>query len=472
MTKNIFAFPAPFTKSSKKPAIAVLFFNKDTLKSWAKKQPKIVQTQIEQGGFKGSAKQVLIVKDAKGVPEMILGGIGNPVHYLDSAAIVQHLQTRLSKDFTESHIFTLDSTHDTETLTKICLGWGLADYKFESYKKSTTPTIAMIWPKGAEVKTIEASINAICLIRNLINTPACDLGTDELASAAKHLATTHKAKIKITKGAELMKNFPMIHNVGKASPRPPQLVDMTWGNAKHPKVTLVGKGIVYDTGGLNIKTGAGMRYMKKDMGGAAHALATASMIMSLKLPVQLRVLLPIAENAIAGNAFRPGDILPTRKGLSVEIDDTDAEGRLVLADALTYACEEKPDLLVDFATLTGAARVAIGYDIPAFFTNNDKNNETLRHSSKKQDDFVWPFPLWEGYDANINGTISDIISVGSGRAGHIEAALFLQRFIEPSVEWIHMDCYAWEQNGKAGRPQGGADTGMRAIYNFIKARYS
>jgi leucyl aminopeptidase len=283
--------------------------------------------------------------------------------------------------------------------------------------------------------------------------------------------------VKIIKDKELLKqNFPMIFAVGQASPRRPQLVEIKWkptGKTKKlPKIALVGKGMVYDTGGLNIKTGAGMRDMKKDMGGAAHALGVASMIMALNIPVELQVLLPIAENAISGNSYRPGDILDTRKGITVEIEDTDAEGRLVVADALTYACEHKPELIIDFCTLTGAARVAVGYDIPAFFSNRDKLIDDLRHLSVKSHDPIWPFPLWEGYDGNIEGNISDIRNEGTGRAGHIEAALFLQRFILPAIDWVHLDCFAWERNGKPGRPHGGADTGMLTIFNYIKNRYS
>lgn len=470
---DLFKFPDPFFKNTKKPTIDVFFIPSEDLKIWLEKQKKHFQIQVGQSDFSGKAKQTLIIRNAQGAPETVLCGLTAPAHYLDLAHNVKDIQTHFSAEFLNAHAFKIFSDHEEDQLNKICLGWGMAAYQFDTYKTMNATFPRLIWPEKSDVEKVTASLQATSLLRNLINTPSNDLGTDELADVAKQAAKTHKAKFKVIKDEDLLKkNFPMIYTVGQASPRRPQLVDINWGSSKHPKVTIVGKGIIYDTGGLNIKTGRGMRDMKKDMGGAAHALGVAWMIMSLDLPIQLRVLLPIAENAIAGNSYRPGDILQSRKGLSVEIDDTDAEGRLVLADALTYACEEKPDLLIDFATLTGAARVAIGYDVPAFFSNRDEFNDTLRHSSKESDDFVWPFPLWEGYDANINGSVSDVISVGSGRAGHIEAALFLQRFITKETDWIYMDCFAWELNGKPGRPQGGADTGMRAIVDFIKSRYT
>ncbi|CAG0907459.1 unnamed protein product, partial [Cyprideis torosa] len=364
-------------------------------------------------------------------------------------------------------------THEEDVANKIAIGWGLGAYRFDIYKKDDTAIPTLLWPANTNHEEVTATIESVCLLRNLINTPPNVLGTDELADAAKEVAKRHKAKVKIIHDDDLLKkNFPLIYNVGKASPRPPQLIDITWGNKKHPKVTIVGKGIVYDTGGLNLKPGMYMRDMKKDMGGAAHALGTAWMIMALNLPVQLRVLLPVAENSVAGNSYRPGDVLTSRKGLTVEIDDTDAEGRLVVADALTYASEDKPDLLIDFCTLTGAARVALGFDIPAFFSNRETVIEKLRHSSLEKDDALWPLPLWDGYEKEMDSNVADLINGGSGRAGAIHGGLFLQRFIEPHIDWIHLDCYAWEQNGKPGRPKGGADTGMRAIAGFIRDKYT
>ncbi len=447
--------------------------DKSDFPNWVKKQDERLQIQIAQNSFKAEPLQTVAILDKYSKLEKIIFGLSQPAYYLDTASIVQHIESNYSKEFIEEHVFEIVSTHEEGVSNKISIGWGLGAYRFDPYKKNDTATPILLWPANADEKEVTATIEAISLLRNLVNTPPNDLGTDELANAAKEVAKHHKAKIKIIHDDDLIKkNFPMIYNVGKASPRRPQLVDIKWGDSSHPKVTIVGKGIIYDTGGLNLKPGQYMRDMKKDMGGAAHALGVAWMLMALNVPIQLRVLLPIAENSVAGNSYRPGDILPTRKGLTVEIEDTDAEGRLVLSDALTYACEENPDLLIDFATLTGAARVGVGYDIPAFFSNNDNYIDELRHSSVEKDDFVWPFPLWDGYNSNLDGDISDIRNEGTGRAGHIEAALFLQRFITPKTDWIHLDCFAWEKNGKAGRPKGGADTGMRAIAQFIKDKYS
>lgn len=469
---KIISAPSPFIGSSKKSAIPVHFFTAETFKKWLKKQPKSVKTQIEQNGFSASSNSFYDIKNNKAETEAILCGTQNPIYYLDGAGAAKFICDKFSKKFLNSHIFEIVSEHGDEDINKLCIGWGLAHYNFDSYKKIKSTNAALKWPSGVNKKLVNATIESISYLRNLVNTPANDLGTNELAKCASEIAKAHKAKVKITKGAELQKGFPMIHNVGKASPRPPQLVDMKWGKASHPKVTIIGKGIIYDTGGLNLKPGMYMRDMKKDMGGSAHALGLAHLIMSMKLPVQLRVLLPIAENSVAGNSYRPGDVLNSRKGITVEIGDTDAEGRLVVADALTYACEENPDLLIDFCTLTGAARVALGYDIPAFMTNQDEFVEPLRSDSVKNDDPIWPLPLWQGYKHELGSTVADMTNDGSGRAGAIHGGLFLERFIDSSVDWVHLDCYAWEQHGKAGRPKGGADTGMRAIFEFIKSRYT
>lgn len=473
MTRHILDYPHPFVKSTKKPLIPIYCLNADDYPAWVRKQSKSMQAQLKLHDFNAKPKQVCKIIGAKGDLEAFVFGLSNPIETLDMATLATAIQNNFEKDFFTHNVFEIKTVHQEDDANKLCAGWGLSAYKFDTYKSDSSVAPTLIWPTEANSKAVTAQVEATCLLRNLINTPANDLGTDELADIAKQIAKTHKAKIKIIRDEELIKkNFPMIYTVGQASPRRPQLVDVTWGQKSDPKVTIVGKGIIYDTGGLNLKPSAAMRDMKKDMGGAAHALGVASMIMALDLPIQLRVLLPIAENAVAGNSYRPGDVLQSRKGLTVEVDDTDAEGRLVVADTLTYACEDNPDLLIDFCTLTGAARVAVGFDIPAFFSNRDEIIDTLRHSSAGVDDFMWPFPLWEGYDANVNGSISDLISVGSGRAGHIEAALFLQRFITDQTDWIHLDCYAWELKGKPGRPKGGAETGLFAIADYIKTRYS
>ncbi|MEM8833788.1 MAG: leucyl aminopeptidase family protein [Pseudomonadota bacterium] len=468
---KIFQFPNPFVKKSRKKTIPVFFIAQDDFKSWLKKQKKIWQTQLEQNGYNAKESQAYDIKNNKAETEAILCSISDPIHYLDGANAADFIQKNFSQEFLSQYFFTIESKHEHDDIVKLCIGWGLAHYKFETYKEDKSNTAQLSLPSTVAAEEVGSYVDSVSLIRNLINTPAIDLGTNELANAAKELAKTHKAKTEVIKGKELETGFPMIHCVGMASPRPPQLVDLKWGKAKNPRVTIVGKGIVYDTGGLNLKPGMYMRDMKKDMGGAAHALGLANMIMSQNLPVNLRVLLPIAENAVAGNSYRPGDVLQTRKGLTVEINDTDAEGRLVVADALTYACEEKSDLLIDFCTLTGAARVALGYDIPVFFSNNDNYIDDLKDKSVHADDPVWPLPLWQGYKKEMNSGIADMSNEGTGRAGAIHGALFLDAFTDQKTDWIHFDCYAWEQNGKPGRPKGGADTGMRAMFDFIKRKY-
>ncbi len=465
-------FPTSFTTSSKKKAVDVYFFNPDNFQIWLKKQDELTKTQIHQNGFECSSGQTYDVKDKKGNTACILGGLSDTTHYLDSASSVEFIRKSFSNDFLSKHIFEIKGSYKKEDLNKICIGWGLANYDFNRYVKDKKKIILLKWSDKADKKYINASIESIFLVRNLINTPANDLGTDELALVARKIADSGKAKFSLIKGKKIETDFPMIYAVGKASPRPPQLIDIKWGKNTHPKITIVGKGIIYDTGGLNLKPGQFMRDMKKDMGGAAHALGLAYMIMAQNLPLQLRVLLPIAENSVAGNSFRPGDVINSRQGSTVEIGDTDAEGRLVVGDALTYACEDKPELLIDFCTLTGAARVALGYDIPAFFTNQDSFLDTLREQSNKNDDPIWPLPLWQGYKKELDSTVADITNDGSGRAGAIHGALFLEHFINSNIDWIHLDCFAWEQHGKAGRPKGGADTGMRALFEFIKSRYT
>lgn len=475
MTHSFLNAPHPFIDSADDNVITIIPLNEKGFAQWIVEQSQSMRLQVEQAGFIGKSGNSAVIRDKKSFVTHILMGWDGDFNIHSSCAIYALIQSQFSGDFIESVTFKVhEDDIDEDLIDKIGIGWGLAAYKFDAHKKDShaNKRPILIWPEHANKNFVTAQIASICLIRDLINTPANILGTDELAGAAHEVAKHFKAKINIIKGDKLEKEFPLIHAVGMASPRAPQLVDMTWGKKTDPKVTIVGKGIIYDTGGLNLKTGTGMRYMKKDMGGAAHALGLAWMIMSQNLPIQLRVLLPIAENAVAGNAYRPGDILNSRKGLSVEIDNTDAEGRLVVADALCYASEDKPDFIVDFCTLTGAARVALGYDIPAFFSNNEDVIDNLRKTSVQHHDPVWPLPLWPGYIADIETPLADISNDGVGRAGAIYGGLFLQKFVDQDIDWIHLDCYAWEQTGKAGRPQGGADTGMRALYSHIKERYT
>ena len=352
------------------------------------------------------------------------------------------------------------------------LGWCLEAYAFDAYGKRAAPAARLVCPRGIDREAVLRAARASYLVRDLVNTPASDMGPEELEGAARRVARAHKARLSVTAGKSLEKNFPMIHAVGKASPRAPRLIDFSWGSPRAPKVTLLGKGVCFDTGGLDIKPPSGMALMKKDMGGAANVLGLAQMIMQAKLKVRLRVLIPAVENSIAGNAFRPGDVLKSRKGLTVEIGNTDAEGRLVLADALSLADEEKPDLLVDMATLTGAARVALGPDLPPFYTDDDALAGEIAAAGMAVNDPVWRLPLWQPYERLFDSSIADLNNSGdSGFAGSITAALFLKRFVEKAKAYVHFDVFAWTPVARPGRPKGGEAQAMRALFKVISQRY-
>jgi leucyl aminopeptidase len=315
---------------------------------------------------------------------------------------------------------------------------------------------------------------AVALVRDLVNTPAADMGPPDLEAAVEKVGAAFGASVTAIRGDALEQGFPMIHAVGKAADKSfaPRLIELQWGDAAHPRIAIIGKGICFDSGGLDIKPSSGMRIMKKDMGGAAHALALAKLIMGARLPVRLHLLIPAAENAIAGNAFRPGDILRTRKGLSVEIGNTDAEGRLVLGDALTRAGEDKPELMIDFATLTGAARVAVGPDLPALFANDDALAADIAAAGAQVDDPTWRLPLWDGYADMLKSDVADINNAGEGGfAGAITAALFLKRFVPEDTPWLHLDTFAWRPASKPGRPKGGEALGLRAVFRLLQQRY-
>jgi leucyl aminopeptidase len=353
------------------------------------------------------------------------------------------------------------------------LGWVLESYAFTKYRSNGHRPARLVCASPADRSKVILGADAHYLARDLINTPSSDMGPAELAAAARDLAHRHGAKFRLIVGRALERDFPLIHGVGKASTRAPRLIDFTWGSSRAPKVTLVGKGVCFDTGGLDIKPASNMLLMKKDMAGAACVLALAHMIMSSKLAVRLRVLIPAVENAISGNAFRPGDVLHSHKGLKVEIGNTDAEGRLVLADALALADREKPDLMVDMATLTGAARVAVGPDIAPYYTRSDELARELdRHGSAVADP-VWRLPLWDPYLAMMESRIADINNAAeSSFAGSITAALFLHRFVENARNYIHFDIFGWVPTARPGRPKGGEAQAVRALYALISSRYS
>jgi leucyl aminopeptidase len=353
------------------------------------------------------------------------------------------------------------------------LAFALGAYRFARYRKAEHKNVRLALPEGVDGVELSRIVEAVFLARDLVNTPANDMGPDNLEAAAKDLAARYGAKFSSIAGDDLLKkNFPLIHAVGRASDQAPRLIDFRWGEASHPKVTLVGKGVCFDTGGLDIKPSSGMLLMKKDMGGAAAALALALMVMDAKLKVSLRVLIPAVENSISDEAFRPGDIYKSRKGITVEIGNTDAEGRLVLADALALADEEAPELMIDFATLTGAARVALGPELPPAYTDDDKFAEEFARHARAENDPVWRMPLWKPYAAMLDSKIADINNAGSsGLAGSITAALFLQRFVERAKCWMHLDIFAWNPSPKPGRPEGGEAMTVRALYALLKERY-
>jgi leucyl aminopeptidase len=362
-----------------------------------------------------------------------------------------------------------NAPHDVRLAT---LAFALGSYRFRRYRKNDAPDVKLVPSDGVDIADIARMAEAACLARDLINTPSNDMGPEELAQAAGQLAKRFGADFSCIVGDDLRQNFPLIHAVGMASARAPRLIDFSWGDPAHPKVTLVGKGVCFDTGGLDLKPSNGMLIMKKDMGGAANVLALALMVMDAGLKLRLRVLIPAVENAVAGNAFRPLDIFKSRKGITVEIGNTDAEGRLVLADALALADEEKPDLLVDLGTLTGAARVALGPDLPPFYTNDETLALNVAACATQENDPLWRLPLWPPYDSWLDSKVATINNAPAGGfAGSITCALFLQRFVEHASSWLHVDIYGWTPSAKPARPEGGECQAARAIYKLLGQRY-
>ena len=363
-----------------------------------------------------------------------------------------------------------NAPHDTRLAT---LAFALGSYRFNRYRKNDSPDVRLVAPDHLDIAEISRMAEAAALARDLINTPANDMGPEELAAAAELLAGRFGASFNCITGDDLLtQNFPLIHAVGMASPRAPRLIDLVWGDPAHPKVTLVGKGVCFDTGGLDLKPDSAMLLMKKDMGGGATVLALAHMIMSAGLRIALRVLIPAVENSVAGDAFRPLDVYPSRKGLTVEIGNTDAEGRLVLADALALADEESPELLIDMGTLTGAARVALGPELPPYYTDDEKLAADVARHATAENDPLWRLPLWRRYDQNIDSKVADVNNVAAGgMAGSIICALFLKRFVSKAQSWLHFDIYAWTPAAKPGRPEGGECQAARALFALLTERY-
>jgi leucyl aminopeptidase len=370
--------------------------------------------------------------------------------------------------------YRLDGVSGRDAETRLALGWALGSYAFARYKRRERGFASLAWPAGADRARVEALAGAIVLARDLINTPAEDMGPTELAGAAEDMAARMGARYSVIVGDRLLdQNYPAIHAVGRASTRAPRLVDVVWGDERAPKLTLVGKGVCFDSGGLDLKPASGMRNMKKDMGGAATLMGLAQAVMALQLPVRLRLLVPAVENSVAGNAFRPLDVIRTRQGITVEVGNTDAEGRLVLCDALAEACREEPALMLDMATLTGAARVALGPELPALFANDDGLAAALLAAGTAEGDPLWRLPLWPPYRELLKSPVADINNVSDGGfAGAITAALYLAEFVPASVPWAHIDTYAWNAKTRPGRPEGGEALGLRALLALIERRYA
>lgn len=422
------------------------------------------RTWLKASGFAGQAGRHALLPDKSGNLHKVFYGtamIVKPGEAFDFAKLVRLLPEAAYR--IEGKL---------PDLRGAVMGWLLETYRFERYRKPSAPSPRLVCPAELDHAALLRAAEAHFMVRDLVNTPSADMGPDELEKAARQVAARHRAKLRIVAGDRLRRNFPMIHAVGQASPRRPRLIDFTWGPARAPKVTLVGKGVCFDTGGLDIKAASGMLTMKKDMGGAANVLGLARMIMEARLKLRLRVLIPAVENSIAGNAFRPGDVLTSRKGIRVEIGNTDAEGRLILGDALALADEESPDLLIDMATLTGAARVALGPDLPPFYTDDDGFAADLARHALAVNDPVWRMPFWTPYYALIDSSVAELNNAGeSGFAGSVTAALFLKRFVERAKSYAHFDIFAWAPAAKPGRPRGGEAQAIHALYGLIAERY-
>ena len=428
--------------------------------AWRATQSPAVQAWIDANKFNAAPGTLLLLPDGAGLAGAVLG-IGDP---LDAFSYAHAPFGLPAGDWR-----VVDGPADAAARAALQLGWGLGAYRFNRYKQPTrAPARLLLENADAEMQDVLA---ACARVRDWVNTPTEHMGPDQLEAAAREVAAQHGAQVEVVAGdALLAQNFPTIHAVGRASHRAPRLIRLDWGDAAHAHVVLVGKGVCFDSGGLDLKAAAGMRNMKKDMGGAAHALALAGLVMARKLPLRLTLLIAAVENAVGPNAFRPGEVILTRAGISVEVDNTDAEGRLVLCDALALAGELKPALILDFATLTGAARVALGPDLPALFANDDALANAWLAAADGTRDPVWRLPLWNPYLRYLASGIADLANAGSSMAGAVTAALYLQRFVPAGTPWAHLDTYAWNDSDRPGRPAGGEALGLRSAYALLKAR--
>lgn len=433
--------------------------------AWLKNQDEKTKNWLRFDSFRAEVGTRCLIKNAQGHIERVLFGIDYPKDFWTFAALPRCLP---------EGVYSIDAKFSIEELEHIAVAWGTGFYQFTPYKKPIPLSAKLSIPKKIDVNILEHYLQAIFLVRDLINTPADDMGPPELAEAATALAEQFNAEVKQIVGEELLtQGFPTIYTVGRGSVHAPRLIDLRWGNPQDPKITLVGKGVCFDSGGLDLKPSDSMLWMKKDMGGAAHVLGIAYLIMSMRIPVRLRVLIPAVENAVSGDAYHPGDIITTRKGITVEVTNTDAEGRLVLCDALTEAATENPEILIDFATLTGAANIALGPEIPAFFTPQDELAHELVDIAFHQGDLVWRLPLYKPYRRYLDSQIADIMNSSLMRyAGSITAALFLKEFVPTNIPWVHFDLMAWNIETRFGRLLGGEARGLRTVFKYLQKRFN
>jgi leucyl aminopeptidase len=450
-------------------ALPLWLVTESTLQGWLAEQGAEVANWVRANGFLAEKQRVLMLPGASGNPGGAVVGLGS----LASTGELKLWHSAGLSDRLAPATYRVATALPAAAATQFALGWLVGAYRFSRYRPPPTAGRAsLVAPSGADIAYAEAAASASSLARDLVNTPANDLGPAELAAAAEGLARRFGASVRVTVGDELKANrFPLIYAVGAGSPRQPRLIDLRWGKPGGLRVTLVGKGVCFDSGGLDIKPSAGMLLMKKDMGGAACVLAVAQLLMQLDAPVQLRVLIPAVENSVDGHSYRPGDVLASRKGITVEIGNTDAEGRLVLADALAEADAEKPDLLIDLATLTGAARIALGPELPAAYSTDASLLTSLREIGDEEMDPVWPMPLWAGYDDEFSSKVADIGNVApTSFAGSPIAALFLKRFVTATPRWLHVDLFAWNPKERPGRPVGAEAQCVRSVYRLIRSR--
>jgi leucyl aminopeptidase len=453
-----------FTELEENPLITPLRpISKGKFEDWKNSATPAQRKWVEDSGFKASPGQLCALPDADGVLEAWLFTVGKEGFLYRLSSVAAGLP---------QGAYRLECDWSPQQRVQASLGWGLASYRFDRYKASKKPRPVLLLDRDIDSE-VRSLCNAQCLVRELVNTPTEHMGPSQLADAVIREADRFEAEYECVSGDDLLtRNFPSIHAVGRASTRKPRLLELTWGAEEAPVLALVGKGVCFDTGGLDLKSAAGMLLMKKDMGGAAHALALARLVMENQLPVRLKLLIPAVENSVSGNAYRPGDVIPSRKGLSVEIGNTDAEGRVVLSDALSYACESLPDLVIDFATLTGAARIALGADLPPLFSNRDEVSLGIQQAGEEVEDPLWTMPLYRPYRKLIESPIADLSNSGkSSYGGCITAALFLEHFVEPEIPWVHIDTFAWNQSDRPGRPQGGEALGLRAVFRYLQSRY-